>query len=509
MATDIEMESWSLPRPLKAAIALGIVYCAWLLFAFQPLPIADLPQHEAQLTLYRALGDPTFPFADQYEINYFTPYLLAYLVADAFALVLPIDVAFKATLFIALLAFIYAIYRFQRRMAGEPWWILFGFPLFFGLSFVWGFLNFMMAIPLILVAIELSYAYGGDPGWRKGLPLALVGVLAFFAHGMACAFGMALGGAVAAARSGAWRSPARLLRLLPPYLPAAALVLSWRLFNPELELWLSWHLLSERLSMHRRLLGDHMDVEAMFWSVPFLAVVFFAVLINRKRWAEWTWPERWARGLPLGAILLYTTVMPDQIGTLYHANGRFLIFVPLFAGWCVARRSWKLAPLLIGVLSFGWLAILGGRFAAVEEELRPLLPMLDQLPARGKLLAIRVSQDQNAFAVPMVIHQPAWYTVRREGQVDFSFAAFQTELVRYVPGRKPEIPQGFEHHPWAYDNFALAGDYYDFWLIYAPPDAEVTLPPERFRLRDRTVFWRLYELRRAPEYLERAPDAGG
>ncbi len=241
-----------------------------------------------------------------------------------------------------------------------------------------------------------------------------------------------------------------------------------------------------------------MDAEAMIWSVPLLVVVFFAIASCRKMWADLPVEERWARRLPLLAILLYTTVMPDQVGTLFHANGRFLPFLPIFAGWCLGRRSWRLVPLLLTALSFGWLLILGGRFAAVERELQPLFPLLDQLPARGKLLSIRVIQDENAFRIPLVIHQAAWYSVRRQGQVDFSFAAFPTSLVRYVPGRQPAIPQGFEHKPWRHDAFALAGDYYDFWVIYAPPDAVVDLPPERFRLRGRTAYWRIYELVRPP-----------
>jgi hypothetical protein len=350
----------------------------------------------------------------------------------------------------------------------------------------------------VLLAVELSFTYGEHPRWRSGLPVALVGIVAFFAHGMACVFAMSVGAAVAVARSGAWRLPRSLPGLLLPYVPAALLTFLWRFVDREMALDLSWHTLLERLSVHRRMLGDHMDVEATLWSVPLLLVVFFAAFQSRGMWAELPPAERWARRLPLLAIALYTVAMPDQIGTLYHANGRFLIFLPLFAGWWLGRRTWRRMPALLAILSFGWLLILGGRFAAVERELRPLLPLLDQLPERGKLLSIRVIQDENAFRIPLVIHQSAWYTARRQGQTDFSFAAFATELVRYVPGRLPAIPQGFEHKPWRYDAFALAGDYYDFWLIYAPPDAFVDLPPERFRLRDRTAFWRLYELVRAP-----------
>ncbi len=209
MSAVTEDRSWEIPRVLKAAIVAGTAFCAWLIFGFDPLPIADLPQHVAQLALFRELGDPTFPFAGQYEINYFTPYLLAYLVAGFFALAMPLATAFKATIFTALLAFLFAIYRFQRRVGADPWWILLGFPLFFGLAFVWGFLNFMMAVPLVLLAVELSFGYGADPRWRTrpaGGPGRHRGLFRPW-HGLR--FRHVGGRRGGPARSGAWRTRGR------------------------------------------------------------------------------------------------------------------------------------------------------------------------------------------------------------------------------------------------------------------------------------------------------------
>jgi hypothetical protein len=39
-------------------------------------PMVDLPQHAAQISLLLNMGNPDFPFSDQFQLNLFTPYLL-------------------------------------------------------------------------------------------------------------------------------------------------------------------------------------------------------------------------------------------------------------------------------------------------------------------------------------------------------------------------------------------------------------------------------------------------
>ncbi len=92
------MTAAPLPGPLRHLLAAGGLMALGLLWLFDPLPIVDLPEHAAQVALLFQLGDPAFPFAGQYELNLFTPYLLAYLLAAFFALLLPVGLALKATL---------------------------------------------------------------------------------------------------------------------------------------------------------------------------------------------------------------------------------------------------------------------------------------------------------------------------------------------------------------------------------------------------------------------------
>ncbi|MGC2048937.1 MAG: hypothetical protein WA635_10040, partial [Gallionella sp.] len=68
-------------------------------------PMVDLPQHAAQVSLFLNLGNPDFPFSDQFRLNLFTPGLLGYVLVAAVAPLLGIVAASKLMIWLALAAF--------------------------------------------------------------------------------------------------------------------------------------------------------------------------------------------------------------------------------------------------------------------------------------------------------------------------------------------------------------------------------------------------------------------
>src|SRR5688500_9770201 len=63
-------------------LAVGII---GVFFGFRYLPMVDLPQHAAQSSAWVHLANPEFAFGDQFELNFKTPYLLAYAIARLLA----------------------------------------------------------------------------------------------------------------------------------------------------------------------------------------------------------------------------------------------------------------------------------------------------------------------------------------------------------------------------------------------------------------------------------------
>lgn len=484
-----------LSRALRLTLLAGVLFTQVLLWGFDPLPVVDLPEHAAQIALLRLLDDPAFPYADQYELHLFTPYLLAYMIAAGFALVMPIGLALKATLGTISLFWPWALLRFLRKVGADPWWSVIAFPLFFGLSFVWGFLNYLLAVPLVLLLVAAGYEHGRAPTTRSGLEIALLGILAFFAHGMACVFGMAIAALVVLALMRDWR---QVWRAFWPFLPPAAVVLGWTSMAAQVGGKVAWIPFWVRMSLHRRLLGDWNDWGAAGWGAALIVLVLATLLAERRALESLPPRERWARRLPLLVTLAYLAAMPEYLAPLAFAGSRFMVFVPLFAGWWLRPVAWRPLPRLLPVVAFGWLAFLFFRFGTESREMATFRPILDALPPYGKVLMIRLGPGKSAFEIPMGLHQPAWYTVEKGGQLDFSFAHFRTEMVRYREDRKPHIPEVLSHAPWKFDVPRIAGDYYDFWLIFAPDSPTTHLPEDRFKLRRQSGAWWLYERLRTP-----------
>ena len=143
------------------------------------LPMADLPQHMAQVAIWKHLGDPCPGYSALFELNLARPYLLGYGLARLLATVLTVSAAFKVTVWIAILLLPLSLRALLARGAGDPWLSLLGFPLAYGYSFYWGFLNFTLAIPLALFYLALLF----DKRPRD-LGSILLGALLFAAHAL-------------------------------------------------------------------------------------------------------------------------------------------------------------------------------------------------------------------------------------------------------------------------------------------------------------------------------------
>src|ERR1044072_267996 len=86
------------------------LFVAVVVLSFAPLwigsylPMVDMPQHAAQITALREMWRGTDMFTQLFEINWFTPYLLGYMLLAALDAVLPMTVATQVLITGSLLA---------------------------------------------------------------------------------------------------------------------------------------------------------------------------------------------------------------------------------------------------------------------------------------------------------------------------------------------------------------------------------------------------------------------
>src|SRR6478609_10268523 len=94
-------------------LALGACSLVALIVLWVPkyLPLTDLPQHAAQISIWKHLADPSYGFGKVFRVHYFTPYLLANALARVFAEAFTILVAVKLVLTLAVLGLPLSLWR--------------------------------------------------------------------------------------------------------------------------------------------------------------------------------------------------------------------------------------------------------------------------------------------------------------------------------------------------------------------------------------------------------------
>lgn len=130
--------------------ALACLLCGLPVMLSTYPPMVDVPQHAAQIMSLKAiLFGGGWVFSDLFEIKPFTPYWLGYGVAMALSVPFGLVMGVKLLVAGSLSLFVWAAARFCIRMDVPTAWIWMLLVLPYGIAYHWGFLNFIVAAPLV------------------------------------------------------------------------------------------------------------------------------------------------------------------------------------------------------------------------------------------------------------------------------------------------------------------------------------------------------------------------
>lgn len=168
----------------RAGWVLGWALCS-LLVALPFLvvefpPIADLPQHTAQIRLLQeAWQDSGGP----YTVQWLTPYSLQYLIlGGAWAIGGPADAGRLGMVMVGLL-WVAAAHLLAFRRGRSPAAAALACGLFFTSTTYWGFYGFMLGWPVFVLWLLLVGARRRDTGrWTDAVLAFLVGILLYTSH---------------------------------------------------------------------------------------------------------------------------------------------------------------------------------------------------------------------------------------------------------------------------------------------------------------------------------------
>lgn len=507
-------------RAFVAAISLMATVPVWL--ARYP-PLVDLPQHMAQIALLRNLHDPGFGFAQLFEVHWFTPYLIGYMAVYVLAPLLGLMTAGKVVLSAALAGLPVGTALLLEETGGDAFWAVLTIPCMYGFSYEWGFLNFLVAVPIGLAFLVVIMRNLRVPQPRGQILAAILAALLFFSHALMFALSALAAGAYVLLESRNVRRTARAMLPVACLLPIAVF---WYLRIQRdarthiSALWdLDWFHPEGAVSLGGRLNGflpRLLGVEASAICLLMGAFLFLLPLLAgarpAKRVAVWT---------PLFIVVCVLLLCPTSaMGTDFLYQRFTVLALPFYLSALSAPRAIPpLARTVAVVFVMFWVVLLGIRTLRCNADAQGFATILDAMEPNQRALSVifnpwpatqpagqppSASGGATAFFAPVTdlvrapifLHYPAWYSATRMGVVDVSFAMVYSELVVYRSDRMPAVNLGFELEPETFSWSRVNGGLYRYFILRALVDPGRSLfrdAPCRVALVARSGEWWLYE----------------
>lgn len=476
---------------VASVLATGV---AFFLFGFRYPPSVDFPQHVAQLSAWVHFTDPAYGFARQFEVNYRTPYLLSYILARPFVPSMGVLGALKLVILIAALANVGTSALLLRVVGQDPWISLLGFPLTFGFSFYFGFVNFLLATPLVVAAVVLALHYARHLRWQDGFSLAGLLGITFLCHGLA--FGVAAIVAFVVSLGESGPSGRRSLRRHWPFLAATLVAVPW-LFEFGKTGVPSRHPTQWALGLYRVffLPGTLVSIGGFDpWATVFGVCVVSTVALSLGR-PSMLW-HRWA--LYVVAIEAYLFSPFELLGVAFVYERFAALVIPgmiLIAGPAPPLLAARTRRALVVFFSLAWIGVLIMRTRAFNIEAGDFDRAIANLSGGLRLRPVIASTTTKTFpVVPVYLHFPAYYQAAKGGYLGYSFARYSTVLMRYRPGVDVGMEEDAEWNPQLFDAPSEVPRY-DRIIVRADLDVGLFLfraTPGRVDLTTHVGSWWIY-----------------
>ena len=436
----------------RLLFAATLVAAMSLMFLAPRLPLTDLPQHAGQIALWRDLLAGHSAWANLVRVNLFTPYLIGYGLALPFAAVLPIAIAVKVVLCLALLSFVAGCMGLRRLFDGDRRldWL---FPAsFFCCAFQWGFMTFLVASPVAFVFLIVAYRFSTQPTRRRGTWLTLTGVALLFSHGLLFVAMLPIGALLALWKWRQMRMP-DILRVVSPFAVLCVICLAFRLISAQAEGAMRYDEVVFGPNLFLKGMAQLLFITSVDTGSTRIGLLLAAALMA----APFALGCRLRSGpaaAPMLGLIAITLALPSyafQTAMLFHRFALFILpfYALLFevpkpaarrgAAWAVA---WPIAA------CWAVLALQAERIAAFATEARPFETVLDAAQPNARALSLIFDRESPAADNDTVYaHFPLWYEADKGGFVDFNFAEFHPQVVRFQAGKTPDYGKDWTWFP--------------------------------------------------------------
>lgn len=481
------------------AVAVLVSAPAWIV---KHPPLQDLPFHLATIRIIKSFHDPAFGFDREFALTLGrTQYVVYYLLAALFSTVLGLVGANVVLVSMYLGGTVLALRELLRALGKDERLCLFVVPVLINILFVYGLLQFLFGIPVMLWALATAVRHFEKPTrWTTGL-LAVLALVLFYSH--VFPFGIFVIGFVALFP---WESPGRWLRAAMPTFPALAVVVWWLRFTQAGRL-VFGAATDNAADPHKTPDAAILDLPNWFTNVfrdntdelILIALVGLVLLTLGLSQGERDRSKPLARRfvvLPIACVVLYF-VLPEGHGYIWLIAQRFPL---LFAITAIPLLRMPTGVRGVAVLTAS-LALAGvstvntcRHFIKFEqEEVGDIEGAIDAIPPRSRVCALIYDRGSSVMANQPFLHFGSYYQVEKGGVVEFTYAGYAHWPVDFLPGHYP--PPGRSARlrwEWTPEQVPIGeiAPYYDFVLTrgsgFHPPAGTY-----RVKWRDRN--WTVWE----------------
>jgi hypothetical protein len=322
---------------------------------------------------------------------------------------------------------------------------LFVVPVLINILFVYGLLQFLFGIPVMLWALATAVRHFEKPTRKTTVLLAVLALVLFYSH--VFPFGIF---AIGFAAMFPWEAPKRWWRAALPTLPALAVVVWWLSFTEAGRL-VFGAATDNGADPRKPLDAAILDLPNWFTNVfhdntDELCVIALAGLVVLTLGLSQGEPDRSkpvARRyviLPILCIVLYF-MLPEGHGYIWLIAQRFpLLFaitaIPLLRmptgvrGVVVTTAALSLAGMCTANTCRHFI-----RFE--RDEVGDIDGAIDAMAPRSKVCALIYDRGSSVMANQPFLHFGSYYQVQKGGVVEFTYAGYAHWPVDFLPGHYP------------------------------------------------------------------------
>jgi hypothetical protein len=496
----------------KSAVfhATLFVVCAFICLPDFP-PLVDMSQHANQVTSLKAMLQGDFIWAELVELNLFTPFWTGYGIYLLLAFIFPILIATKLVICISFVAFVLS-FSFLRKKFEAPQvldWLL--IPAFFGFSYEWAFLPFMISVPVGVLFYYLNLLAVQRVNLKNILAVLVSGIVLAFSHLLAFAF-FGLVAFIHILMCHKIKRDKITFYIFAPYIVFACILLIFIFKDDALSAYYSYDAypaffwekiglsdmnwwdanmqystavtITQNIfeNLFSRLVELPMFVFATGYSLA-VQVLLFSLVLCIPFLCGYRLSKKVSSYSMLIAFFLVWFALPHYMMKVIFVAERFsLLFVPAYI-LCFIQKTYAL-PLQIVQL---WRKPIDAGFAkgitvvavfvltisalmyhplsrlySFAAEARQFRTLIEGIPGNLRALSLISVWGRNVH----LRFLPNWYQSMKNGWVDFNLSGSLAQVVRFRPEKVPEVRQGNHLNPLGLVMSMKDCNIYDLVFIY-------------------------------------------